>query len=173
MIVAFLLSTQYRTILSTCLNANESRSGLDFKIAVRVRGDDGKSHELLRSINPGPGTGYAKGFILNSGRLSVLPIHYFSRCNGLVGVILMGSKVSYDDDLNTKLFQRLPTRFQMKTVEDNVRVVSARGSVLKLNFMTRQERDGVMATYRLKNGKLNLVSAKYWRDSSWNAVRTF
>ena len=78
-----------------------------------------------------------------------------------------------DEELADHLFSRLPARLQKQSQSDNVAIVSTHADQIKLNFVTRDERDGVKAIFRLKKLKWTFVSAKYWQYPWWNGKRNF
>jgi len=98
-----------------------------------------------------------------------------SRVNVIVGLTVDNVEIKVDESLNEKLFGAIPAviRTKAKLIPDNAQIKRIfKGRVL-VDFENRDEKDGVNATFRVKNGKWTCLTAKYWRDRNWDGVRRF
>ncbi len=140
-----------------------------------VRGISGKTKPVSQSVSFGtaPGAGALRAHVLDHGKLAVYHRHELSRFNVLVGLILRNHQLVVDDQYSDSIYKTLPKLLQKKSIPDNVSLESVKGGVVKLNFQSRDERDGIRATFRVHQLHWTCLSAKYWRDKSWNGIRQF
>lgn len=110
---------------------------------------------------------------LKGGRVAFFTSHFISRFNGLSALVAVADEIRLVPHLDEPFFSLLPGYLQKKSVPDNVDVIAANGDRLRVDFRTRQGRDGVKAQFKLDGLKVSLMNAYYWRDPTWDGVRTF
>ena len=144
-------------------------------VHAAVTGIAGKANPVTQSVSLGsaPGAGANRAYVLDHGKLGIYNRHELSRFNVLVGIVVRDHNLVVDDQYSETVYKTLPVALQKKSNSDNVSLDSVKGDVVKLNFRTRDERDGVKATFRVHNLRWKCLEAKYWRDKSWNGVRQF
>jgi len=110
---------------------------------------------------------------LKGGRVAFFTSHFISRVNGLCALVAVGGEIRLETNLDEPLFSLLPDYLQKKSLSDNVQIIAASGDRLRVDFRTRQGRDGVKAQFKFDGLRASLVNAYYWRDPTWDGKRTF
>ena len=74
-----------------------------------------------------------------------------------------------------KLFALIPPKSTGVSLlwYDNSFVDKFQGSTIWMDFWSRDERDGIKATFAFRGGKWHFLRSKYWRDPDWDGVRQF
>lgn len=178
-VCAFLLldsekvASNFDKIKSLLVTRPDKESAIE---VIHVTGLDGKRHPVTASyafeaMNDGAGSNSV--YVLSDGKTAFYRYHVMSRVNDLVVFTVKGQDLLVSRDFTDTLFDLLPKRLVKDQVPDNVAVENVHGDLVKLNFVSRDERDGIKATFQVKGLKWTLQSAKYWRDKGWNGVRNF
>jgi hypothetical protein len=121
------------------------------------------------------GAGNTKPIILDHGLVAIFTRHEMSRFNIIVGLTVANVEVKVDEDYNEKLFDAIPAKVRIKAnlIPNNAQIIRVSKGIVTINFENRDDKDGVRATFRIKNGKWTCLSAKYWRDPNWDGIRRF
>ena len=121
------------------------------------------------------GAGNLRPVILDHGQVAIFTRHQMSRFNVIVGLTLDNVEIKVDENYNEKLFAAIPAvvRAKAKLIPDNAQIKRVSKGRVLVNFENRDEKDGVNATFRVKNGKWTCLMAKYWRDKAWDGIRRF
>ncbi len=134
----------------------------------------GFKHDCQLDIYPG-GAGNSKPIIMDHGKVAIFTRHEMSRFNVIVGLTVNNVEIKVDESYNEKLFAAIPTmvRARAKLIPDNAQIKRVSKGLVLVDFENRDDKDGVNATFRVKNGKWTCLSAKYWRDKGWDGIRRF
>ena len=154
----------------------DKRAGDGYSLLAVVRGVTKTGNPVKTTINLGtcPGAAsYTKVKVLGDGKVAIFDRHMMARYNYVTGFLIRNHHIEIDGDYSEALFDLLPKSMQKKTINNNVMLVKAKGNEITLDYWTREERDGVKATFRVNNLKWTCTKAKYWRDKTWNGIRNF
>lgn len=121
------------------------------------------------------GASNSKPLILDGGQVVIFTRHELSRFNIIVGITVEHGQIMVDEACNEKLFGAIPAKVRTKAnlIPDNAQIKGVSKGRVLVDFENRDEKDGVNATFRVKDGKWTCLTAKYWRDPNWDGIRRF
>ena len=158
------------------ISLSDKRAGDGYSLSAVVRGVTASGVSVKRVVDLGtcPGAAsYSKVKVLDRGRVAIFWRHMMARYNFVTELFIRNHHVESEEECSESLFLQLPKNLQSRSLDNNVMLEKVKGNDVTLNYWTRDERDGVKATFRVSNRKWKCVGAKYWRDKRWNGVRNF
>ena len=162
----------------TSVQINYKRVGNGNSATATVFGRSIKNRRVKQVIQldtfPG-GAGNSKPIILDHGQVAIFTRHEMSRFNVIVGLKVENHRLRVDEEFNEKLFAEIPPKVRAMAglLPNNVQIGRSSKRIVRINFVNRDEKDGVKTTFRVKNLRWTCVSATSWRDADWDGIHRF